>query len=101
MNQIHNPIVSIIIPHHNNYQILKVCIDSLNKIDYINHEIIIVDDNSNDRSIQKIKNEYNNLIIKKSSKRLGYAGACNLGSKISKGYYLLFLSLFITLRSKE
>lgn len=92
MNQIHNPIVSIIIPHHNNYQILKGCIDSLNKIDYINHEIIIVDDSSNDNSIQKIKDEYNNLIIKKSSKRLGYAGACNLGSKISKGHYLLFLN---------
>ena len=84
--------VSIIIPHHNNFDILNECINSLKKISYPNTEIIIIDNNSTDDSINQIKNSYNDLIIKKSEKNLGYAGGCNLGASVSSGSYLLFLN---------
>ena len=38
--------VSIIIPHYNNQDILISCIDSLQKLDYANYEIIVVNNNS-------------------------------------------------------
>ena len=84
--------VSIIIPHYNNFPILDQCLKSLENITYSNLEIIVIDNNSYDDSSQKIKNNYKNLILKKSSKNLGYAGGCNLGASFATGDYLLFLN---------
>ena len=84
--------VSIIIPHHNNFDILNECINSLKKIKYTNIEIIIIDNNSSDESINKIKDTHSFVTIKNSKKNLGYAGGCNLGASIAKGSYLLFLN---------
>lgn len=84
--------VSIIIPHYNNYSIINQCLKSLLKINYKNIEIIIIDNNSSDDSFLKIKNNYNNIILKKSHKNLGYAGGCNLGASFASGDYLLFLN---------
>jgi len=84
--------VSIIIPHYNNFPILDQCLKSLENITYSNLEIIVIDNNSYDDSFQKIKNNYKNLILKKSSKNLGYTGGCNLGASCATGDYLLFLN---------
>ena len=84
--------VSIIIPHYNNFPILDQCLKSLENITYSNLEIIVIDNNSYDDSFQKIKNNYKNLILKKSSKNLGYTGGCNLGASFATGDYLLFLN---------
>jgi len=93
------PKVSIIIPHHNNYSILDECLQSLQKINYKNIEIIIVDNYSTDNSIDNISQKYNNLIIQKSAINLGYAGGCNHGSKVASGEYLLFLNNDTTQKS--
>ena len=87
-----NPLVSIIIPHYNNYSILEECIQSIYNIKYKTIEIIIVDNNSIDDSISKIQNKFLDIIIYKSNKNLGYAGGCNLGASIAKGEYLFFLN---------
>tara|TARA_B100001142_G_scaffold42187_3_gene38020 strand:+ start:18721 stop:19752 length:1032 start_codon:yes stop_codon:yes gene_type:complete len=84
--------VSIIIPHYNNFPILDQCLKSLENITYSNLEIIVIDNNSYDDSFQKIKNNYKNLILKKSLKNLGYTGGCNLGASFATGDYLLFLN---------
>ena len=59
-----NSKVSIIIPHHNNFDILNECINSLKKIKYTNIEIIIIDNNSSDESINKIKDTHSFITIK-------------------------------------
>jgi len=84
--------VSIIIPHYNNFPILDQCLKSLENITYSNVEIIVIDNNSYDDSFQKVKNNYKNIILKKSPKNLGYAGGCNLGASFATGDYLLFLN---------
>ena len=84
--------VSIIIPHHNNYAILKECIESLLEIDNKDYEIIIIDNNSSDNSALKIKEKYPKIILHRLDENIGYAGACNIGAKISKGEYLLFIN---------
>ena len=76
-----NPLVSIIIPHYNNYLILEECIKSLKKNQYNNIEIIVVDNASKDDSVLQIENNFPDIIIKKSKRNLGYAGGCNFGSK--------------------
>ncbi len=87
-----NPLVSIIIPHYNNYLILEECIKSLKKNQYNNIEIIVVDNASKDDSVLQIENNFPDIIIKKSKRNLGYAGGCNFGSKNANGEYLLFLN---------
>ncbi len=85
-------IVSVIIPHHNNSKILIECIHSLNESSFKNIEIIVVDNASDDSSYDDISKLFPNVVLKKSNVNLGYAGGCNLGSKIAKGKYLFFLN---------
>ena len=92
MSKIRLPKISVIIPHHNNYDILYECLSSLIKCTYKNFEIIIVDNNSNDGSIKRVKNVFNEINVYKSEINLGYSGGCNAGAKIATGEYLLFLN---------
>ena len=86
------PIVSIIIPHHNNYNILLDCINSIYHSTYKKFEIIIVDNASIDSSIPKIIKKFPSINIITSEENLGYAGGCNLGAKHALGDNLFFLN---------
>ena len=50
--------VSIVIPHLESFHFLKGCLEGIERMKHpdIEHEIIIVDDNSKDDSYQKILN---------------------------------------------
>ena len=61
----------------------------INNIDY---EIIIVNNNSQDDSIEYIKEKYPQLNIINSQINRGYAGGCNLGAKNAIGKFLFFLN---------
>ncbi|MCK5021958.1 MAG: glycosyltransferase family 2 protein [Candidatus Pacebacteria bacterium] len=50
-----NPLISVIIPTHNNSSILEEAVDSIIKQTYKNLEIIIIDDNSSDNSFDVAK----------------------------------------------
>ena len=54
--------LSIIIPHHNNYIIIKECLLSLLAANIENSEIIIVDNNSKDNSYEQLNNEFKDKI---------------------------------------
>lgn len=85
--------VSIIIPHLKNKEIIYECIGSIEKkIGNINYEIIIVNNNSIDHSLDTIEKEFVNISIIHSKINKGYAGGCNLGAKHAKEEYLLFLN---------
>ena len=84
--------ISIIIPHHNNYEILYNCLKSLYKSNLYNSEIIIVNNNSTDESINKLKNDFSNVIILNLDKNKGYAGGCNYGADHANGKLLVFLN---------
>jgi len=86
------PLVSIIIVNYNGKNYLEKCLESLSKVKYSNLEIIIVDNNSTDGSIEFVENNYSEVIIKKLEKNYGFAYPNNLGSKIAKGEFLLFLN---------
>jgi len=86
------PLVSIIIVNYNGKKYLEKCLDSLKKITHSNTEIILVDNNSTDDSIEFVKNEYPNVIIIKLDKNYGFAEPNNIGAKNSQGEYLLFLN---------
>ena len=84
--------VSIIIPVYNSAKYITQCIESVINQTYKNIEIIIIDDNSTDESIEiikKIKDKRIKLISIKQNK--GVANARNTGIKKATGDYICFL----------
>jgi len=86
------PQVSIIIVNYNGKNHLEDCLASLEKIDYKNYEIILVDNNSTDNSVEYVKNKYPSITIIKLNRNYGFAEPNNIGAKNAKGDYLLFLN---------
>lgn len=84
--------LSIIIPTWNTAEITVKCVRSLQKyLKNFPHEIIIVDNASTDNTVAKFKKE-KGIVLIQNKKNLGFAKACNIGSKKSKGDYLFFLN---------
>jgi len=84
--------VSLIILNYNGKDYLERCLMSLKKVTYPNYEIILVDNNSSDDSIEFVKNNYPSIIIIKLEKNHGFAYPNNVGAKNAKGELLLFLN---------
>jgi len=87
-----NPMVSVIIVNYNGKNHLEKCLESLMKVDYEKYEVILVDNNSTDDSIEFVKNVYPSVIIIKLEKNYGFAEPNNIGAKNAKGELLLFLN---------
>lgn len=84
--------VSVIIPIHNSSKYLKECLDSVVKQTYKNLEIIIVNDNCSDNSIDIVKKYKDARIILINLKETsGAAIARNKGIEKSTGRYITFL----------
>ncbi|MFH1610428.1 MAG: glycosyltransferase family 2 protein [Patescibacteria group bacterium] len=86
----YQPKISIIIVNYNGQDFLSDCLESVLKSNYPNFEVIFVDNNSNDDSIN-IVNKFSEVKIIKNNKNLGFARANNIGIKQASGdaYFLL------------
>lgn len=81
------PLVSVIIPTKNSENFLDACLRSVKNQSYQNIEIIVVDNFSNDDTVE-IAKKYTCNFFEKGSER---STQRNFGAKKSKGKYLLFL----------
>ena len=85
-------LVSIIVPVYNAEKFIKDTINTVLQQTHQNFELILVDDCSNDASIQLIQQEKDKRIqLIKNKKNSGAAISRNNGIKIAKGKYLCFL----------
>ena len=82
------PKFSIIIPVYNVEKYIKKCLDSVFAQTFKDYEVIVVNDGTQDNSIELIK-DYNIRII--NQKNQGLSVARNTGVKHATGEYLLFL----------
>ena len=78
-------IVSIIIPHWNNVEILSECLNQFHATDFQDIEIIVVDNASTDNSVASGRFNYPNITIIENEKNYGYAGGCNIGAEAASG----------------
>jgi len=88
-----NPQVSIIVVNHNGEKHLKTFFNSIvNNVSHKNIEIIVVDNASEDNSINIINSYKDSLEIKmiENSNNETYSKANNQGAEIAQGEYLLF-----------
>jgi GT2 family glycosyltransferase len=86
------PLVSIIILNYNGKHLLKGCLDSIKTSDYPNLEVVVIDNASADHSVELIKQNYPDVIVKELEQNYGFAYPNNFGASISHGEFLFFLN---------
>jgi len=85
--------VSIIIVTHNSLPVLETCLKHLQvAAESIQHEIIVVDNNSSDNSPTFVKNFCPQAKLHLNRQNKGFASACNTGAELAESALLLFLN---------
>jgi GT2 family glycosyltransferase len=87
-----NPQVSLLVINWNGEKLLRDCLDSLLRTDYDNFELIVVDNNSTDNSIELLRSYGDKIKLICNPENSGYAKGCNIGIKESKGKYISTLN---------
>ena len=87
------PLVSVLITNYNGLKHINDCLDSLNCLNINNFEIIFVDNNSQDKSVEYVKINYPDVRIIQNHKDLGFAGANNVGVSQARGKYITLLNI--------
>lgn len=83
------PTLSIVITTFNSEKVIENC---LNKINFENFDVYIVDNNSSDNTLQIVKNNFPLAKIIANSKNLGYSRGNNCALKIIKSDFSLILN---------
>lgn len=55
------------------------CLESLRRLDYSSHEVVVVDNGSGDGSIELIKQRFPSVTTIENGRNLGFATGCNVG----------------------
>jgi len=85
-------LVSVIIVNYNGRTFLKDCLTSLIRFLPDNHEIIVVDNNSQDGSCEYLVTGWPQVQLISSDENLGFARGNNIGVERAKGDYLLLIN---------
>lgn len=85
--------LSIIIVNWNVRELLDRCLNSIfSNLTSGEFELIIVDNASQDGSVEMIREKYPQVKLIINNENCGFAKACNQGIKIAQGKYLFFLN---------
>lgn len=91
------PLVSVLILNYNGTRFIERCIESLLCSDYDNFEIIVIDNNSTDGSVEIVRGKFsceNKVKVVVNDQNFGFAEGYNRGLPYvhPKSKYLIFLS---------
>lgn len=75
--------VSIIIPNWNSCNLLGKFLDSIYRSTYKNYEVIVIDNNSSDNTVQVLRSQYPEVLTIENKSNLGFSIAINLGLNVS------------------
>lgn len=83
--------VDVVVVNYNTGRLTCDCIASAKKTttQRVDIQIVVVDNASTDESVQLIKREHPDVKVKSSPNNLGYAGAVNLGMRVTKAELVL------------
>ncbi len=92
-NEIHSPIVSVIIPVFNTDGYIKQCVESIMSQSLLNIEIICIDDGSTDNSLEILCHcaELDHRISVYTQENCGQGTARNRGASVAQGQYIYFM----------
>lgn len=93
-----SPLITFVIVNYNGGKYLKRCLSSI-KEQGLNHECIVVDNNSQDKSKEILKeSNTKNIFLNKNE---GYPKAINIGLKVSRGEYIYLITPTTFLRKNS
>jgi GT2 family glycosyltransferase len=90
-----NQSVSVNVLAYNGEKIIESCLKSVLEQTYSNLEILVIDNASTDKTIEKIKNV--NIRTIENKKNIGFAVGHNIGIRESRGEYILCLNQDVVL----
>ncbi len=76
-----DPSVTVIVLNWNGKYLLKDCLGSLEKVDYKNFNVLVVDNGSTDESVKYIESTFPNVDVLELKDNIGYAAGNNTGFK--------------------
>jgi GT2 family glycosyltransferase len=87
------PKVFIIILNYNGLDCIKTTLVSVLRLDYLNFEIVLVDNNSQDGSFELVRREFPKVTSIKNSENLGFSAGNNIGIEyaLERGADYIFL----------
>ena len=86
------PTLSIIILNWNTAALLEKCLRSIRKHVTLDHETIVVDNNSADESVELVRNRFPHVRLLAQAENLGFSRGNNAGLEAARGAYLLLLN---------
>lgn len=84
--------ISVIIVNYKTPQEVKNCVESVLQQKNVNFEIIVVDNDSQDKSVEVLENFGGQLKLIKNSENIGFGRANNLAAHQALGKYILLLN---------
>lgn len=94
------PKVSVVILNWNGKNFISKCIESVKKQTYQNIEIVLVDNNSTDGSLEEVNSLYNIDVTIRNLDNLGFAKGMNIGIENSSGDFIMTLNMDVFLSEK-
>ena len=85
-----SPKISVIVPMFNSARFIRMCIASILNQTFTDFEVLVVDDCSDDDSVEILRGD-SSLKIIENEKHLGIAATRNIGLKESQGKYIFFV----------
>jgi GT2 family glycosyltransferase len=73
------PQVTCIVLNWNGWQDTLRCLEALGRCNYSRLSVVVIDNNSSDSSVDKIRAAYPDVVVLKSKTNLGFAGGNNIG----------------------
>ncbi len=86
------PLVSIIILNYNAGELLINCVESILKSNFKNFEIIVVDNNSKDKSHLLCKEKFEEIKLIENLKNFGFCEGNNIGVKNANGKFIIMIN---------
>lgn len=83
--------VSVIVINYNTRELLRECLSSVNRAS-TPKEIIVIDNASTDGSVQMVKTEFPEVLLRLNDKNERFAKPNNMAMKIAKGRYYFLLN---------
>src|SRR5256714_2389859 len=74
-----SPLVYIVVLHWRNYARTRGALESLAKISYPNYRVLVVDNFSNDGSVEQLQTEFPAHMFLGNESNLGFSRGCNPG----------------------
>lgn len=73
------PLVYVVLLNWNGWRDTLECMESLDRLAYSSHRVLVLDNGSTDDSLEQLRNARPGLRLIENGKNLGFATACNVG----------------------